>query len=286
MWQPDFTRDILPVACHSHNDYWRQVPLYDALAAGCTGVEADVWLSNSTGTLDLLVGHNTKVLSADRSLTSLYVGPLVEILSQQQKSQNSQSPTNQIYGVYDTYPKTSLILLIDFKTDGNSTWRLVYDQLEELRKNDWLTYWNGLEIVSRPIVVVATGNAPFDRVLEANSTHRDIFFDAPLLDLGPQYNVSTSYYASAPIKEALGPVKRPSLKSKQIELLQEQISAAEERGLKSRYWDTPSWPVSWRNDVWTKLTDYGVGMLNVDELISASRWDWRWCVVGGITLCG
>jgi hypothetical protein len=34
----------VPVGCHSHNDYWRRVPLYSALQAGCIGVEADVWL--------------------------------------------------------------------------------------------------------------------------------------------------------------------------------------------------------------------------------------------------
>jgi hypothetical protein len=30
----------------------------------------------------------------------------------------------------------------------------------------------------------------------------------------------------------------------------------------------------------------GVGMLNVDDLVSATRWNWGWCVVAGIALCG
>ncbi|KAF1828784.1 hypothetical protein BDW02DRAFT_593039 [Decorospora gaudefroyi] len=34
-WREDFSRDIVPKNCHSHNDYWRSVPLYAALAAGC-----------------------------------------------------------------------------------------------------------------------------------------------------------------------------------------------------------------------------------------------------------
>ena len=38
----DITKDVTPIPCHSHNDYWRRVPLYDALRWGCTGVEADV----------------------------------------------------------------------------------------------------------------------------------------------------------------------------------------------------------------------------------------------------
>lgn len=40
----DATRDVLPIRCHSHNDYVRRVPFFDAIHWGCTGVEADVWL--------------------------------------------------------------------------------------------------------------------------------------------------------------------------------------------------------------------------------------------------
>ena len=40
----DATRDVVPIPCHSHNDYWRRVPVFDAIHWGCTGIEADVWL--------------------------------------------------------------------------------------------------------------------------------------------------------------------------------------------------------------------------------------------------
>ena len=48
-WRSDIdqlTSDVHPFMCHSHNDYWRREPLYQAIHAGCTGVEADVWLLN------------------------------------------------------------------------------------------------------------------------------------------------------------------------------------------------------------------------------------------------
>lgn len=44
---------MVPTAYHSHNDYWRNVLLFSALYAGCTGVEADVWLLGD----DLYVNH-------------------------------------------------------------------------------------------------------------------------------------------------------------------------------------------------------------------------------------
>jgi hypothetical protein len=62
----DLTRGIIPVgsghqclttdqantcrqkAFHSHNDYWRDVPFYSAIASGAISVESDVWLINGT----------------------------------------------------------------------------------------------------------------------------------------------------------------------------------------------------------------------------------------------
>ena len=44
----DFTQGIVPKGFHSHNDYWRQFPLYSALSVGAVSVEADVWLYNGT----------------------------------------------------------------------------------------------------------------------------------------------------------------------------------------------------------------------------------------------
>jgi hypothetical protein len=77
-----------------------------------------------------------------------------------------------------------------------------------------------------------------------------------------------------------------SITSKQEKTLKQQIQAAEDKGLKSRYWGTPAWPISVRDSVWVKLMELGVGMLNVDDLVSATRWNWGLCVVAGIVLCG
>jgi hypothetical protein len=41
-----------------------------------------------------------------------------------------------------------------------------------------------------------------------------------------------------------------------------------------------------RDQIWFTLTENGVGMLNVDDLHSAARWNWNWCVVAGLSLCG
>ena len=74
----DATRDVLPIPGHSHNDYWRKVPLFDAIHCGCTSVEADVWYFD--GEEELFVGHNTASLTRNRTFRSLYVDPLVDLL--------------------------------------------------------------------------------------------------------------------------------------------------------------------------------------------------------------
>lgn len=182
-WPTDFTGDIKPIACHSHNDYWRKVPLYEAIRAGCVGVEADVWLFDE----ELYVGHNRYALTPNRTLKSLYINPLLDILEKQNPithfHPDPETPPN---GVFDTEPEQTLILLIDFKTAGDALWPYVHSQLEPFRKHGYLTYFNGTDVVPGPITVVGTGNTPFD-LLISNSTYRDIFFDAPLDQMADNY---------------------------------------------------------------------------------------------------
>lgn len=285
----DFSQDITPIPCHSHNDYWRKVPLYDALAAGCTGVEADVWLTDN----DLLVGHSTGSLTSARTLTSLYIDPLISILTHQNPpitfqntttaipQSNSTTGSASVNGIFETDPATSLTLLIDVKSNGTTTLPVILDQLEPLRSRGYLTYFNGSTVIPGPITVVGSGNTPFD-LLISNTTHRDIFFDAPLNQLWGEnapsnatlYTSENSYYASVDFATAIGKPWHGSLDPQQVDTILGQAGAATARGLKARYWDTPAWPIGVREHIWDVLEKEGVGMLNVDDLESASQRNW------------
>ena len=270
-WYPtDFLRDVIPIPCHSHNDYWRKVPLFSAIYAGCTGVEADVWLRDG----DLLVGHDTASLQPNRTFQSLYVNPLVEILTHQNPSTEFYKGTTN--GVFDVDPDQTLVLLVDLKTEGPGTWPWVTKQLEPLREKGWLSYAKDGEFHQRPITVVGTGNTPFDLIV-GNSTYRDAFFDAPLdkLENSP-YNSTNSYYASVNFWSAIGAVWwRGGPSDDQMALIRKQLREARDRGLKSRYWGSPSWPIHVRNLVWEALVGEDIGMLNVDDLDAATKEDWR-----------
>ncbi|KAK5073334.1 Altered inheritance of mitochondria protein 6 [Exophiala xenobiotica] len=186
-WPTDATGDIQPIHCNSHNDYWRSVPLYAAIHAGCTGAEADVWLSDN----ELFVGHRRHALTAQRTLRNLYLNPLMELLEKQNPTieyypdDDYPLPVHQdvpLHGVFDADPTQTFVLLIDFKTSGPMLWWQLNQQLAPFREKGYLTYYNGTGVVERPITVVGTGNAPFD-FLTVNEAYRDVFFDAPLEDV-------------------------------------------------------------------------------------------------------
>ncbi|TVY12863.1 Altered inheritance of mitochondria protein 6-like, partial [Lachnellula arida] len=291
--------DILLVPCHAYNDYWHRVPLYEGLAAGCASTEADIWLGKlPNGEDELFVGHTSKSLTYSRTLRSLYLNPLDDILTHQQvnspvnlnTSSNALQPlldTTSPVGVFSMSPNTTLVLLLDFKTSGDNTWSTVLTQLDDMRSHNWLTTWTPTKgVVQRPLTIVATGEAPFDSII-ANETYRDIFYDAPLtsLPLDTGYNVNNSYYASTSLSNAIGKTRSSKLSANQKGKITRQVQRAGELGLKSRYWDTPAWPVGWRNRVWESLIELGADVLNVDDLTAAARWDWQMCVVGGINIC-
>ena len=297
-WAQGFSNDVVPVQCHSHNDYWHRVPLYEGLAAGCVSTEADIWVGSTTnGHADLFIGHDRRSLSPSRTLQSLYLRPLSDILTQQNSASSDYlssladapgSVPSWPVGVFTTAPNVSLVLLLDFKTTSNATWDTLIEQLDTLRGKGWLTFWTPTEgIVERPLTIVASGAAPFDAIIR-NVTYRDVFYDSPLTqlsDVNMPFSSNNSYYASVSLQEAVGRMVFPNIKGGQRSRVAQQVKRARELGLKSRYWDTPSWPIGWRNRIWGFLIEEGVSMLNLDDLTAGARWDWQMCIIGGLNIC-
>ena len=64
-----------PVILHSHNDYVRTVPFWEAYSQHCASIEADVFLQDG----EILVAHNREDLKADFSLRKVYIEPIVSL---------------------------------------------------------------------------------------------------------------------------------------------------------------------------------------------------------------
>jgi hypothetical protein len=202
-------KNALPVPVHSHNDYWQKLPLWEALGSGCIGVKADVHLKKS----DLRVGHSSLGLNKKNTLRALYLNPLQRIITAQNEDHTGEGEDWK--GIFNKAPKQTVVLLIDLKSSAEATFAELNTQLQPLRDMDFLTYWNGTHRIMRPLTIVATGNTLFTSILNLNSSHRDIFFDAKLEQLPCsgddwtnlytpiyKYNASNSYYASTRISSA------------------------------------------------------------------------------------
>jgi hypothetical protein len=214
---------------------------------------------------------------------------LLQILENQNKIGPNEEAQNQTrpVGVFDTDANATVVLLLDFKSESKDLFPVILEALEPLRSKGYLTTWTSSTntIIPGPLTIVASGNARYEEVT-SNTTYRDIFLDAPLSSTSDsKYNTTNSYYASISLKQAVGYLWGGKFSSSQLQTVKGQIKAASDKGLKARYWDTISWPIPWRNGVWRTLMSEGTGMLNVDDLESAARWNWNFCVVAGFVLC-
>jgi hypothetical protein len=262
------TQGIIPKAVHSHNDYWRPLPFWSALAIGAVSIEADVWLYNGT----LHVGHEQSALTDARTFDSLYIQPILSVLRLQNPNSSFVTSPPTKNGVYDTSSGQTLYLFVDVKTDGPTTWPYVVKALAPLRAAGYLTTFNGTAVVSGPVTVMGTGNTPLNQVQGVSP--RDYFWDAQVPTLNTTFSNITkevSPIASTDFAVQFGSVPDGQFNSTQMALLTSQVAVAHAKGIAVRYWDQPGWPVSTRNAIWRTLWDAGVDLINVDDLEGVSN---------------
>jgi alkaline phosphatase len=140
-------QEYKPFKLHSHNDYLRKVPFWEAFGAGCASIEADVILQDG----ELMVAHEKATIRKERTLKSLYLSPI-------QKAKE--------LGLVDEF---NFHLLIDFKTEAYTTLDAL---IQDLREFESMLYSssnpNGLKII-------VSGNRP--KVEDYPKYPSWIFFD-------------------------------------------------------------------------------------------------------------
>ncbi|OTA99336.1 hypothetical protein M426DRAFT_325257 [Hypoxylon sp. CI-4A] len=254
-WPLDSLNGVKPTACHSHNDYTRNIPIYSAMSAGCVGIEADVFYSGG----DVIIGHTAP--TPGRTLSVQYIEPLRSILDHN----NGGSPGSN--GLYKANPGQSVTLLVDFKTSSDGTLDAVVKALQPLRDGGYLSHLDGGSFVEKQITVVASGSAPFDRISSGDGVpDRDVFYDAKVDDWDSKYNSTNSYYASADFESAVGsPGSADDFSQSQKDKVQFQVQDAHSAGLIVRYYDLPG------DYLWESLAALGVDRLNADDMYDTAR---------------
>lgn len=211
-----------------------------ALSFGVTSVEADVWHIDG----ELFVGHELAALSPTRTFDSLYVQPLLKLIKAQNPTTRFTGNQSTPNGVWDTASGIPLQLLVDMKTDGVATLPAVLQALEPLRSAGFLSTAHGSTLTLGPVLVVGTGNTPLAGIQALEP--RDVFFDAPLTALNDTFTPVLSPLASTDWATAVGWSGIGNMTDQQRANMTKFIQDAHSRGIRSRFWDTPGWPISAR----------------------------------------
>ena len=238
--------DAIPLArAHAHNDYEHDRPLFDALDHGFTSVEADVWLVGG----ELLVAHDRPDVQPDRTLESLYLAPLRDVVRQNRGS---------VYPGYEHY----LTLLVDIKSEGVSTYRALHRELRKYQA--MLTTFGPWGVKNGAVTAIVSGNRP--RELMESQRIRYAAYDGRMTDLGtgvpatfmPLISDNWTLHFSW-----MGEGEMPEDERRKLRAI---VATAHSDGQRVRFWATPDEPGEARENVWRELLAARVDYINTDHL--------------------
>ena len=226
---------------HAHNDYEHERPLLDALDHGFCSIEADIHLHDG----QLLVGHDPEDLSPERTLEGLYLKPLLARVQQQSGH------------VYPDGP--GIILLIDIKTDGESTYRALRPLLQ--RYEAMLTHFEPGIIDERAVTVVISGNRP--KELIAAESRRLVGIDGRIADVFGSEDLPADLVPLISDNWRLhfrytGEGEMPQQEQQKLSRI---VRKTHDQGRKVRFWATPE-----NERLWRQLRAAGVDLVGTDEL--------------------
>lgn len=239
---PPVKPNVVPLPnAHAHNDYEQSRPLWDALDQGFTSIEADVYLINDT----LFVAHERPTFTnSAHTLENLYLKPLTERIAQN---------GNQVYAGY----KGPVYLMIDFKTEAESTYKALEKLLENYRSI--LTSFKGNNAKAGAVTVFISGNRPIETLKK--SKERLASLDGRPADLGKKLSAQLMPVVSDNYANHLSWRGKGEMPEEQFQKLNQLVRKIHAEGKKLRLWACPEDPA-----VWKKLREAGADFLSTDQL--------------------
>lgn len=248
---------------HAHNDYEHEYPLFDALHNGFISVEADIWLYPDDN--ELRVAHDPVVNPGTLpTLNQLYLTPLQNLAQQVNNG-----------GIYAD--GTPIILLIDIKSEGLSTYSFLNDTLAEyaaLSPGLFTTYYKnefgGYDVTPGAVNVIISGNRPRDYMLSQEL--RYAAYDGRKSDLGTGVDANfiplisdnwNNFFSGELAWDGTGTI--PNDTKAAIENLVAQVH---QEGKILRFWNLPQDTPN----VWGPLYDANVDLINTDNLVGLSEY--------------
>lgn len=218
---------------HSHNDYLQVQPFYTAYANQFASIEIDVFLKGDS----LYVAHEEESIKSGHTIQNLYLKPLLEQIARHNGK---------------VYPNGGhLQFLIDLKTSGEPTLRMLENQLKPLRK-----YFDRAQNPDA-VRLVISGDMP--KAAHFRDYDPIFFFDGRAGTIYSEDQLKRVAFYSAPFQafslwNGLGRITAPEWNKLKL-----FVDSVHTLGKPVRFWGCPDTKTAWQ--AFIKL---GVDYLNTD----------------------
>ncbi|MCB9226712.1 MAG: hypothetical protein H6578_06060 [Chitinophagales bacterium] len=222
---------------HSHNDYLKDKPLWDALGNGAHSIEIDVFAYGN----ELKIAHIKFALKYRDNLTDFYLKPLLNLVMQDGY-------------FYDNIP---LILMIDFKNNRDTSLNLLLQKIEPYK--DYFTFYHNDSVYNRPLqLLISGGGFSYDAVKNMDSIY--VFLDGSVHNCESDFPDKLVPRGSANYNSNFKWKGKGEMPEDELNKLREMISKAKSCGKELRFYAMPH-----NENIWTKFLDEGVYWMNIDN---------------------
>ncbi|MDR7130061.1 alkaline phosphatase [Algoriphagus sp. 4150] len=223
---------------HSHNDYLRKAPFWEAYANGCTSIEVDVLLVSEK----LFVAHEQESIHKTRTIESLYLQPIHQGLHT---------------GVIAD--SLSFFLTVDIKSEPYETMKQLMESVAPYRDMMYSEeHANGLKLV-------ISGNRPLPQ--EYGTYPEYIFFDHQDLTDLETIPLDKVAMVSLPFDRYSQWGGKGIMVEEELNAVKQAIERVHRIGKPIRFWASPDSKSSWK-----ALYDIGVDYINSDKPFEVSSY--------------
>jgi alkaline phosphatase len=222
---------------HSHNDYLRNIPFWEAASANAMSIEVDVILLRDT----LFVAHEKESITSNRTFENLYLEPL--------RLSSSLS--------FSLHP--SLQLLVDCKTEALSTLALIIKKCEAYKKFLYQPE------TGKGVKIIISGNRP--PASDYNNSPPYLFFDHQSIDDLEKVSFEKIGMVSLPFYKFVRWNGKDTIPALEREKVLKITQSVHKYKVPFRFWATPDTP-----DAWKMLPELGIDFINTDQPIRVSEY--------------
>lgn len=224
----------------SHNDYWRENPLLDALSFRFNCVEADLWLIDG----ELYVSHDRPQPDPSITFANLYLKPLAERI---------RANGGKVYSGSDR----PFYLMVDCKREGEAMYKVLKKQMEPY-KDLFCSVDNGA-YKEGPVLFFLSGDRPKESLPKEAS--RFTFLDGQIKDLGKGIPASLAPVVSDNYADFFTWDGTGEMPADQLQKMREIIGEVHKEGKLFRWWGAPD------TEVFKKFfIREGVDLVGADDL--------------------